>query len=694
MFPRVSRLSTVCSTGGGKHDAGVCLPTLATVLVVVAALAMLAVAPPVASDTDAGLPVWTGTYTVTEESTLNTSTSNSYRTMTWSKSMTLRLTGSAMPGSTPTRVRTVALAEEAHSTYSDETVTFGNFGFQQMYRCVKKQEHLLDTVVGPRPSSPPQPGLYVETELFEPGEPFGIGGSPLITGGGYRVTSSGVALTGTATLTQSGTEFICNQDSTSDQEFGWIESGSGGATPLPEDMRTFHGSRVDDETSDTEYTYRRDVTWNLERNGGVAAPPDVDGDGILDATDHCPGEAGSPPTGCPDSDADGRTDIQEGNFELVDTDHDGQPDYLDLDSDNDDLPDADESDGDLDADGIPDWRDSAVPCSGELAVVCYAPEVRLHEKEEHFPMGVDEFVARSSLRWAHNAGCLDEEVVPTGEIDAKRLSGQRAAPYTERQQRRFGFLLGECRDYGREYGSGELTRPSQKPWQKAAGMERDEGFFLDLDNVSRGGDVPIDTPEGRRIYTPLTYSYSPGNYITYWFMYGFNPGATIAVGVIDSHEGEWERITVRLNADNTPRAVDFYTHLCPPITRSWSEMTDGTLANGDVVEGSHPIVYSAKGAHASYPAVPVDRDDLRSCGPVQGRIQGRGDEVVEGGPKWQTWKVELRLDRESDWYGFGGAWGEVGKVGSNPFAGAINTGPLGPPCKDPEGLYPDACIRL
>ncbi len=72
---------------------------------------------------------------------------------------------------------------------------------------------------------------------------------------------------------------------------------------------------------------------------------------------------GDPPIG--DSDGDGISDADEGSGQKVDTDGDGTPDYLDVDSDNDTILDAIEAgDGDLatlpvdsDSDDVPDYRD-------------------------------------------------------------------------------------------------------------------------------------------------------------------------------------------------------------------------------------------------------------------------------------------------------------------------------------------------
>jgi hypothetical protein len=115
------------------------------------------------------------------------------------------------------------------------------------------------------------------------------------------------------------------------------------------------------------------------------------------------------------------------------------------------------------------------------------------------------------------------------------------------------------------------------------------------------------------------------------------------------HEGDWERITVYLDQGDpeaaAPGAVAYYRHSTNTF-RSWDavEKTDGT----------HPVAYSAIGSHASLPTPGFGHIDV-------------GD---PDGPRWVTWEDLAPVARQP-WYGFGGAWGRLGRVRDS-------TGPLGP----------------
>ncbi|WP_162240713.1 thrombospondin type 3 repeat-containing protein [Leifsonia sp. Leaf264] len=331
-----------------------------------------------------------------------------------------------------------------------------------------------------------------------------------------------------------------------------------------------------------------------------ASDTDTDDDGIPDPVDPC---GTDPVTGAPSCTT---------TPPPLDTDSDGIPDATDTDDDNDGVPDtSDPAPTDPSVPPPPPANKCTTPQSNP--VLCYAPEVRLHPGETNFPMGVDEFAAASALRWSHDWACPDDTVVRAGQINLTTLGD---GGYDHQETTNW-----TCRHTGTRYNSAQLTRPDNTTG-KPSGLDRREGFFLDLPNAMRVGDQPVNG----KVSSPLSYNFVPGKYITYWFMYGFNPAATAAGALVDRHEGEWERIMVNLNADNTAKSVQYFVHTCRPETWPavpWAAMTDSTAGNGAVSNGTHPIVYSAQGSHASYPWL-VDLRKSSACG----RVEGRGDVTV------------------------------------------------------------------
>lgn len=301
-------------------------------------------------------------------------------------------------------------------------------------------------------------------------------------------------------------------------------------------------------------------------------------------------------------------------------------------------------------------------------VTKYAPLVYLYPDDEFRPADPSEFIRRSELRWSHQAtiACGDHLVAERGAVDASRL-GQEPA-YAHNPRKPSNLLCHHREDV--ELSARAYTRPFDGSKRDNVLGQEDgylkEGFFLDPENdpaLRRGIQSVPGSPTYRG--APVFYEYFQGRYVTYWFFYAYNeyrlplPNVDAA---LQTHEGDWERVSIQLDADDNPLNVFYYHH------------ADGMLAQWETIDkhdGTHPIVFSAKGSHGSYPAA-----DLYPT-----EVPGLMD-VAARGPMWTTWD-DLADVKAQPWYGFGGAWGEVSGlvIVPTPFgslSGGDYTGPLGP----------------
>jgi hypothetical protein len=235
------------------------------------------------------------------------------------------------------------------------------------------------------------------------------------------------------------------------------------------------------------------------------------------------------------------------------------------------------------------------------------------------------------------------------------------------------------------YQAGDFTRPrDDKSYQRPPKLGKNEGYYLDLKNAFHYGTAP---DEG----SPDVYDRAPTYYevncadadgqnvpldvcashkiITYWFSYGYS---TAFERDLFAHEGDWEHINVHLSEDGERATqVDYFAHHDPATPMSYGEVEK---------EGTHPVVYSARASHASYPTEGIHPVNCPDWVPGEGDC---GIDQAVKGRQWRTWE-SVEPVKEESWYGFGGAWGRIG-AGTGPVA-LDTTGPLGPsPYKDPFG---------
>ena len=283
----------------------------------------------------------------------------------------------------------------------------------------------------------------------------------------------------------------------------------------------------------------------------------------------------------------------------------------------------------------------------------FAPLVEIAGDEPWRPQGARWFIERSVLWNADDEGCRDAEVAvghtlpetqnsdtdwifPTG-LGAQDKPAYYRVPNDE-----------NCdTDFDRRVFADQLTRPFDPGPRTRAGATRGEGFSLDLVDGARAGEAL--GPGGNVVapaYAERTDEGDGGVRLTYWMLYGMHGEPDEP----DAHEGDWERIDVLLSdqGDDTyePRSIQ----VAAPTSRHvpWSATRR--------VDETHPVAVAARATHTVTLATPGD-----GCA---------------GCLAWATWKPAIGDAREQPWYGFGGAWGELG-------TSSATTGPLGP-----HGYFP------
>jgi len=162
--------------------------------------------------------------------------------------------------------------------------------------------------------------------------------------------------------------------------------------------------------------------------------------------------------------------------------------------------------------------------------------------------------------------------------------------------------------------------------------------------------------------------------LQYWLFYPANVfSLTGAAGLFwQSHEGDWEAVTVLLDAREQPLLVGLSEH-CGGARRDWARVPR---------RGSHPVVFVALGSHSNYFAPgrqPLDR----KCWPTEALAVytaykvplldsvARGRTVLPG--------VARVTAASPSWMAFAGTWGEdqfVHFPGVDPLR--FGAGPAGP----------------
>lgn len=136
--------------------------------------------------------------------------------------------------------------------------------------------------------------------------------------------------------------------------------------------------------------------------------------------------------------------------------------------------------------------------------------------------------------------------------------------------------------------------------------------YLDEDDTDRAGvSASVYASMGPTVYARVYQDQFGTTFLQYWYWYYFNDGK--APGEYFDHEGDWEMVQLRLDANDAPIMATFAQHdvaeRCP-----WAKMRKRY--------GTRPVVYPANGRHAAYfvngqhprPQTPLHHDDNNALG--------------------------------------------------------------------------------
>lgn len=150
----------------------------------------------------------------------------------------------------------------------------------------------------------------------------------------------------------------------------------------------------------------------------------------------------------------------------------------------------------------------------------------------------------------------------------------------------------------------------------------------------------------------------------YWFYWAYNQWN-------DLHESDWEMIQVHFDTDDVDKAIEQGPSLYAYAQHEGAELADAGEDKVEIVDGTHPVVYSSGGSHASY------FSSTRWFG--KSGATGFGCDDTSGPTRRLTPEVivlpeEAPATGKFAWLSYQGHWGQQERF--------FNDGPTGPAAKD------------
>ncbi|MEU4689154.1 hypothetical protein [Actinoplanes sp. NPDC023714] len=234
----------------------------------------------------------------------------------------------------------------------------------------------------------------------------------------------------------------------------------------------------------------------------------------------------------------------------------------------------------------------------------HEPVAKYTEGEYFFPVSVERYVSRAGL-WRADPGNSPVQLTEPGSLTLDSLA-TAGGP-----QHGVGYSISGI-------GSGEkhahIPLRERPPHLARASRLASVGLTARLvDTLNRfsllfRGSVPGGSAAhswllqrdhlepGRPMYYGRVVRDDPWIVLQYWFFYSFNNWRS-AFGGVNEHEGDWEQVTVFLDAagaEPRPAWVVFSAHdeVGDDLRRRWD---DPDLS---VVDGDHPVVFVGAGSHS------------------------------------------------------------------------------------------------
>lgn len=287
---------------------------------------------------------------------------------------------------------------------------------------------------------------------------------------------------------------------------------------------------------------------------------------------------------------------------------------------------------DVDGDGVPDQLE-------DYLIAQFAPEVRLAPDRVEWtrPANVDWYLPQVRLRFSHRL-CRNHDVLAVGAVTTSSIWQQ--------EHRTDSVFCSHTHQVSRS--------------DAGSTYDGNRRFFLEPSARAIHAGIPAVHSDEWRVYGHV----GPSSYvrpedhlaaaydIQIWFFYAYNVGA---MGF--NHQADWEHITISVSSDLAFVSAYYAEHHGGRRLDRAAQLT--------WVDATHPVVYSARGTHASYPSAGAYRTPALI------------DRCYDGGPRWATWKNYINLGEHGhilggqDWARYDGRWGRPGWF-------EITSGPVGP----------------